>query len=82
MKRLLHFLAPLSFFLFFICFVPDLKADPPNPPTVPGQHGTGANTGAPLDGILGILLLALGGSYGGWMLYDKRKKHKQSANSE
>jgi len=58
-------------------------ADPPPPP---GQGGGGPGggptpVGAPIDGGLGILL-ALGAAYGGWKIYDTRKKQNTVAETE
>ena len=70
------FLIVLLFFIVFD-FSSGLKADPPNPPVVPGSHGQGGNTGAPLDGMLGLLLVVLGSGYGGFMIYDKKKEKEE-----
>jgi hypothetical protein len=52
-------------------------ADDPNPPAVPGEHGTAGNvtnsSGAPIDRGLVILLL-LGAGYGAFKLYRLSRK--------
>ena len=51
-----------------------LAEDPPPPP--PSEHGTSGNVsgrGAPIDGGL-LILLGLGGAYGGYKIYQKKKK--------
>jgi hypothetical protein len=56
---------------------------PPPPPGQPGAPGANGNTpvGAPIDGGLGILL-ALGAGYGGWKIYDVRKKKLAAETDE
>jgi len=74
MKKYFRFFIFLSFFFIAPNFHDGVRADPPNPPVVPGSHGAHGNTGAPLDGILGILLLGLGAAYGGWMLFENKRQ--------
>jgi hypothetical protein len=74
MKKTFRFFAVNLLFVIALNFSNVVKADPPNPPVVPGSHGQSGDTGAPLDGMLGVLLLVLGAAYGGWMLFEKKKK--------
>jgi hypothetical protein len=74
MRKYFRFFTILLLLFLAVNSVNELRADPPNPPVVPGSHGAHGNAGAPLDGILGVLLLGLGAAYGGWMLYDKRRQ--------
>ncbi len=83
MKKVVRFIAITILLITAVSLSSVVKADPPNPPTVPGSHGQGGNiTGAPLDGVLGVLLLFFGAAYGGWMLIDKRKQAAEEETSK
>jgi hypothetical protein len=74
MKSIRKIMLTLAFLLTGM-FMINAFADEPldNPPPPPGGgHGGGGNTGAPIDGGLGILL-ALGAGYGSFKLYKSRK---------
>ena len=80
MKKLIAIAALAIFFALPLITV----ADPPKPPDQGGGSGPGGGptpVGAPIDGGLGILL-ALGAAYGGWKIYDARKKQSAVADPE
>jgi len=70
-RKLLLTLAFLLTSMFMFNAIADEPLDNPPPPPG-GGHGGGGNTGAPIDGGLGILL-ALGAGYGSFKLYKSRK---------
>jgi len=68
--------------LFLALPLINLADGPPPPPGGGGgPGGGGVPVGAPIDGGIGILL-ALGACYGGWKIYDTRKKQKTIAEPE
>ena len=77
----LHRLVFLLVIVIF-CVLPfeKVSADPPNPPIVPGSHGQGGNTGAPIDNT-GILVLISGSIYAGWMLLKRKSEKNQEAKA-
>lgn len=78
MKKILNLGVLIGLVLFFSSLATEVKADPPNPPVVPGNHGQGGNiNGAPLDGSLLVLLFLVGSGYGGWVLIKKKKKRSK-----
>jgi len=61
--------------LFILVPVFSLLADPPGPPNPGGDPSGGENppVGAPIDEGTGFLMV-LGGMYGGWKLYQMKKR--------
>lgn len=79
MKTLYH---KILFVLFSLITVPIL-ADEPDPPPVPGAHGTGGDVavGAPIDDNI-ILLLVLGTAYAAYRIYMARKTRARKLQTE
>jgi hypothetical protein len=76
MKKVTRLIFTASAILLLSLSVITAFADPPDPPPLPGGHGTGGNVTAPIDGGLSILL-ALGIGYGTRKIYFLRKEKKE-----
>jgi hypothetical protein len=76
MKKIKKAIAVLGLLMFLASPLSMLSQDVPPPPPG-GGHGAETNQtggrGAPIGGGL-LILLGLGGAYGGYKIYQKRKK--------
>jgi hypothetical protein len=75
MKRIKKTIAVLGLLMFLASPLSLLSQDVPPPPPPGGGHGLTGNQdgGAPIGGGL-FILLGLGGAYGGYKIYQKKKK--------